>query len=236
MTPRRCAPIVRNPEITVRSATTCFRRSWSPVSSDSPPTPFWQNPTTCGGSALATSLEHVHLTEESTQADSSYPSTTDCEQLTFNPSQSVVPTTTVADSPSGAELRLTVPQFESPSVPSPSELRAATVTFPAGLSLAPNVANGKTTCSDAQARFGTTAEAQCPEDAKIGTVSIDTPVLPGPLLGAVYLGQPLPGNRFRLFLVLDGFGLHIKLAGVITPDPSHRSDPRQLPKPPPDPL
>ncbi len=190
-----------------------------PVSSDSPHVPFWQNPTTCGESSLVASLDVLSYTEEFTQADSSYPATTDCDQLTFNPSQSVVPTTSAADSPSGAELHLSVPQFESPSVPSPSELRDATITFPEGFSLAPNVANGKTTCSEAQARFGTTEEAQCPEDAKVGTISIDTPVLPGPLLGAVYLGEPQPGNRFRLFLVLDGFGLHIKLSGKVIPDP-----------------
>jgi len=189
-----------------------------PVPSDSPPTPFWQNPTTCGAS-LVTSLDVLTYSEEFSEASSSYPSTTDCEQLTFNPSQSVAPTTSSADSPSGAALRLTVPQFESPTVPSPSELRAVTVTFPEGFSLAPNAANGKSTCSDAQAAFGTTEEAQCPEDAKVGTISIDTPVLPAPLPGAVYLGAPLPGNRFRIFLVLNGFGLHIKLPGTITPDP-----------------
>jgi len=190
------------------------------VPSDTAPLPFWQNPTTCGGSPLAASLNVLSYVGEFTQAPASYPATTDCDQLTFNPSQSVVPTTGAADSPSGAELHLTIPQFESPSVPSPSELRALTLTLPEGFSLAPNVANGKTTCSDAEARFGTTAEAQCPEDAKIGTLSINTPVLPGPLPGAAYLGEPLPGNRFRLFLALDGFGLHIKLAGTVTPDPA----------------
>ena len=35
----------------------------------------------------------------------------------------------------------------------------------------------------------------------------------------VYLGQPLPGNRYRLFLVADGFAIHVKLPGTVTPDP-----------------
>ena len=189
------------------------------VPSSSPEVPFFQNPTTCGEASLTTSLGVLAYDEGETEAFSPYPPTTDCSQLTFNPSQSIEPTTPAADSPSGAEFRLSVPQFESPSVPSPSELKAAHVTLPAGFSLAPNVTNGKVTCSDAQARFGTTEEAQCPEDSKIGTIVVETPVLPGPLPGAVYLGEPKPGNRFRMILSFNGFGVHVKLPGTVTPDP-----------------
>jgi hypothetical protein len=193
--------------------------SFEPIASNSPLTPFNQNPTTCGLSSLTTSLDVLAYDGGETHADSLYPATTGCDQLSFNPSQAISPTTTAADSPSGAEFRLTVPQFESPSVPSPSELRAATVTLPPGFALAPNVMNGKTTCTNAEARFGTTEEAQCPENAKLGTISVETPVLPGPLFGSVYLGEPRPGNRFRIFLVFDGFGVHVKLPGTVTPDP-----------------
>ena len=194
-----------------------------PIASNSPETPFLQNPTTCGLTSLSTSLEVLAYDEGTTFAESSWPATTGCDSLTFNPSQSIEPTSEAADSPSGAEFRLTVPQFESPSDPSPSELRAAHVTFPKGFTLAPNVTNGKTTCSEAEAKMGayaSTAEGHCPEASKIGTISVDTPVLPGPLEGAAYLGEPKPGNRFRIFLVFDGFGVHVKLPGTITPDPT----------------
>ena len=190
-----------------------------PVRSESPEEPFLQNPTTCGETSLATLLDVLSYDRSETHADSAWPATTDCAQLSFNPSQAIAPTTEAADSASGAEFRLTVPQFESPSVPSPSELRAASVTLPEGFALAPNVTNGKTVCTDAEARFGSTEEAHCPENAKLGTISVDTPVLPGPLNGAVYLGEPQPGNRYRMFLVFDGFGVHVKLAGTISPDP-----------------
>jgi hypothetical protein len=193
-----------------------------PISSNSPETPFTQNPTTCGETSLTTSLDVLAYDKGETHAESAWPPSTDCDQLTFNPSQSIEPTTHAADSPSGAEFRLTVPQFENPSVPSPSELRAAHVTLPRGFTLAPNVTNGKTTCSEAEAKMGayaSTEEGHCPEDAKIGTISVDTPVLPGPLEGAAYLGEPKPGNRFRIFFLFDGFGVHVKLPGTITPDP-----------------
>jgi hypothetical protein len=190
-----------------------------PIPSNSPETPFLQNPTTCGFSSLQTGFDAYFYDGEHDFTSSLWPAMTSCDLLSFNPSQSIAPTTEAADSPSGAEFRLTVPQFESPNVPSPSELRAAHVTLPPGFALAPNVMNGKTTCSDAEARFGTAEEAHCPENAKLGTISVDTPVLPGPLNGGAYLGEPMPGNRYRMFLVFDGFAVHVKLPGTITPDP-----------------
>ena len=47
-----------------------------------------------------------------------------------------------------------------------------------------------------------------------------TPALDGPLLGSIYIGEPQPGNQYRLFMVADGFGLHAKLVGSVQPDPS----------------
>ena len=43
------------------------------------------------------------------------------------------------------------------------------MTLPQGFSINPNAADGKTSCSDAEARFGTEEEAQCPEFSKVGT-------------------------------------------------------------------
>ncbi|MGA8745829.1 MAG: hypothetical protein WB507_08190 [Solirubrobacterales bacterium] len=194
-----------------------------PVPSQSPETPFLQGPTTCGENSLTTSMDVLSYDGGESHANGTWPATTDCTQLSFNPSQAIEPTTTAADSPSGAEAHLTIPQFESPSVPSPSELKAATITLPQGFSLAPNVTNGKVACSEAEAKigaYGSTEAGHCPENSKIGTISVETPVLPGPLLGAAYLGESKPGQRFRVFLLFDGFGVHIKLPGVVTPDPT----------------
>jgi hypothetical protein len=54
----------------------------------------------------------------------------------------------------------------------------------------------------------------------VGTVSIDSSALPGPLPGAIYLGEPKPGNPYRLILAADGFGTHVKLAGSTKADPA----------------
>jgi hypothetical protein len=189
-----------------------------PISSNSPETPFLSSPTTCTGplssTFISTSYDHVVHT-----ATAPWPEVTGCDLLSFNPSLSAGPSTTAADTPSGLDVALKVPQIESPTVPSASEIKATTVTLPEGFSVNPNAADGKTSCSDVQARFGTEEEAQCPEDAKVGTLSLLSSALPEAIPGAIYLGEPLPGNRYRVFITADGFGTHIKLPGSAYPDP-----------------
>jgi hypothetical protein len=186
--------------------------------SNSPLRPFIQAPTTCG--IPLTSFIEVHgFDGTTTHGSADYPATTGCDQLSFNPSLAAKPTTTEADAPSGMDIDLTVPQFQSPATPSPSQIRASTVTLPPGFTINPNAADGKTACMDFEANFGTLAQAQCPESAKIGTLEIESALLPGPLPGYMYIGQPLPGTRYRVFLVADGFEVHVKLAGTLVPDP-----------------
>jgi hypothetical protein len=189
-----------------------------PIPSNSPLTPFLQAPTTCD-TPLASSIDVLSYDGGTTHASAPWPQGTGCAQLSFNPSLYAQPTTKDADAPSGIDVNLQIPQQLSPTIPSPSQLRGATVTLPPGFSINPNAADGKTACTDAEARFGTEEAAQCPEFSKVGSLEILSSALPGPLPGFVYIGQPLPGNRYRIFLVADGFATHVKLAGTITPDP-----------------
>jgi len=180
--------------------------------------PFLDNPTVCGG-PLETSLEVLYYSHKVVNETAPWPATTGCDQLTFNPSLYAQPTTTATDAPSGLDVDLTVPQLQSPVAPSPSEIRAITVTLPEGMAINPNAADGKTSCTDAEARFGSDEEAQCPETAKVGTLSLTSTALPGPIPGAIYLGAPEPGNRYRLILTANGFATHVKLRGSVEPDP-----------------
>src|SRR5262249_37490187 len=108
---------------------------------------------------------------------------------------------------------------QSVSAPSASEIREVTLTLPNGFALVANGANGKTACTDEDLRFDTEKEAECPEFAKIGTTTIDSSALPAPIQGSAYIGQPLPGNTFRLFVTADGFATHVKLKGTVGLDP-----------------
>ncbi len=190
----------------------------SPVPSNSPLTPFLQNPTTC---ALAAQLLARRPLLRRRHEPRRIPLAADdrlrSAQLQPQPLRA-------ADHHRdrhrlGNRRQPQVPQQLSPTIPSPTELRGATVTLPPGFSINPNAADGKTACSDAEAKFGTEEEAHCPEFSKVGSLEIDSSALPGPLPGFVYLGEPLPGNRYRIFLVADGFATHVKLAGTVTPDP-----------------
>jgi hypothetical protein len=93
------------------------------------------------------------------------------------------------------------------------------VRLPEGFSVNPDAADGQTSCSDQQAEFGTELRSHCPDTAKIGTMQVITPALNGPLNGSLYIGEPLPGNQYRLFMLFDGFGIHAKIAPKIVPDP-----------------
>lgn len=201
---------------------TPLRRSsagvYDSVPSNSPRIPFLVNPGTCNES-LSSSVEVIGYDGSIETASDPWPQTTGCDQLTFNPSLSARPTTTATDSASGVDIDLTVPQLLSPTFPSPSEIKAATVTLPVGFSINSNAADGKTSCSDQLGGFGTRDGARCPEYSKIGTDTISSPALPESISGGIYLGDPLPGNRYRIFLTADGYGTHIKLRGTVRPDP-----------------
>ena len=96
---------------------------------------------------------------------------------------------------------------------------AARLTLPPGLTVNPDAADGQTSCSDAQAGFGQDSAGACPDNSKIGTVEVRTPALDAPLDGSLYIGEPQPGNQYRLFMLFDGFGIHAKLAADVHPDP-----------------
>jgi hypothetical protein len=188
------------------------------TSAIAPPKPFLVNPTACEGPLKAT-LDISGYENSEEHAESPWPATTGCDQLGFSPSLSATPTTTEADSPSGLNVVLKVPQSLSPSASSPSEIRGTTLRLPPGLTIAANMADGKSACADEEAAFGSRDQGHCPDYSKIGTLTIDSSALPGPLPGYIYLGKPLPGNRYRVFLVADGFSLHVKLLGIATTDP-----------------
>ena len=190
----------------------------TPVPANSAAQPFTVSPTSCGG-ALTATIEDTAYDFGTDYMEAPYEPATGCDQLGFNPSLTAKPTTTQADTPSGLNVDLNVPQTLSPSTPTASAIRDVNVTLPVGFTINPNAADGKLACSDAQARFGTREAAQCPEYSKIGTLGVTSASFPEELPGAIYLGEPLPGERYRLVLAFDGFSLHVKLPGTVAPDP-----------------
>ncbi len=186
------------------------------------PEPFTDNPSLCSGAPIPVSVDAVSYQDptHTTHYVDSYPEIIGCENQRFDPVFNLGLTTGEADAPSGMDIELRARQFLEGEAPTPSNLRSATLTLPSGLSVNPDAADGQTSCSDVQAGFGQNTAGNCPDNAKIGTVQVRTPALDASLDGSLYIGQPLPGNQYRLFMVFNGFGIHAKLVANVHPDPT----------------
>jgi hypothetical protein len=200
----------------------------------SPHLPFLTNPTSCGGQPLVTKVTASSWQSPGvfTSAIVESPPIEGCEALEFEPSLKARPTTNAADSPSGLDVDLEIPQTEDPEGLATSHLRKAVVTLPEGMVVNPSSANGLQACTPAQIGLKTAvgvphasfnlAKPSCPDSASIGRVEVDTPAFEDPLKGQVYLASPHEnpfGSLLALYLVIEGHGLVIKLPGEVSADP-----------------
>ena len=150
---------------------------------------------------------------------------TGCEKLHFDPSLQVQPETTKADEPSGMAVDLKVPQNTDPHGLSTPPFKSVTVTLPSGVSLSPGSADGLQACTEAQFEFQSNDESSCPNASVLGTVTATTPLLPAPLTGYVFLGQPecdpctnqdaTDGKMFKLWIQIEGEGIVQKVQGTV---------------------
>lgn len=165
-------------------------------------------------------------------ASSTLPPLKGCDALDFQPKLTARPTTNAADAPSGLEVDVNVPQNTDPEGLSTAQLRTAEVTLPEGLVINPSGANGLAACSPSQIGLKTAVgearahfsklPADCPAASRIGEVEVQTPVFKDPLKGSVYAAAPYQNpfsNLLTIYVVIEGRGLVIKLAGKVTPDP-----------------
>jgi hypothetical protein len=158
---------------------------------------------------------------------------TGCEALEFEPTLEARPTTNVADSPSGLEVDLHVPQTNNLNTPATANLKKAVVSLPEGITLNPSAANGLASCSSSQIglvsgvgqapiRFDGNRPT-CPDASKLGTVEVDTPLLEDPAFGSIYLAKSYenPFNSLvAIYLAFEGDGALVKLAGHVEIDPA----------------
>ncbi|HTZ64056.1 MAG TPA: hypothetical protein VMB51_08125 [Solirubrobacteraceae bacterium] len=162
-----------------------------------------------------------------------------CAQLPFDPEILVNPEQRTAATPTGAEVKVEVPQQSTLEVGGLAEadLRNTTVTLPEGMELSPSAANGLEACSESQIGYEgfnektqtdefSSEKPSCPEASKVGTVKIKTPLLSHELEGSLYLATPAPNgasepgqNPFNslvaLYLVAEDpiSGVLVKLVG-----------------------
>jgi hypothetical protein len=195
--------------------------------------PLVSMPSSCGGPlttrAAISSWEEPDVFSrdsfESADANGNPVGVEGCNQLDFNPSIESKATTTLADSPTGLDFHLKVPQTPGVEAPSTANVKDVRVSLPEGMTVNPSSADGLSGCSSAEIEINGPEAARCPDASKIGTAEIDTPLLEEPLSGQVYLAQPFD-NQFHSLLALyitvndPRTGVVLKLPGEVQSDPA----------------
>jgi hypothetical protein len=167
-----------------------------------------------------------------------------CEQLEFPAELDARPTTDVADSPTGLDVDLSIPQSSDPNGLATAHLKKTTVELPEGLTLNPAAANGLAACSSEQIGLKTASGAHpapirfnnddpadgkgrdCPEAARIARAEVETPLLdPADYpTGEVYVATPFDNpfdSLLAIYIVLRSpdRGFIAKVAGEVHTDP-----------------
>jgi hypothetical protein len=190
--------------------------------------PLLTLPSSCSGSMKATMRAASWLEPENwtpfKESSPAMPAITGCGELDFSPSLSVKPEPegVAADSPSGLNVDLHIPQEESVRALAEANLKDAVVTLPVGIAVSPSAANSLAACSPEEIGLHNAEVPSCPDSAKVGESELTTPLLEQPLKGSVYLAQQSNnpfGSLLALYLVAEGNGALIKLAGEVKLDP-----------------
>ena len=153
-----------------------------------------------------------------------------CETLgpDFFETASALPTSEVATSASGLEFALTLASegLIKPELLAPSQARSARLILPEGMTINPSLGVGLEGCTPQQFESETASTppgAGCPNGAKIGTVSVESPLFEEPLGGSLYLAEPYDnpaGSMVALYMVVKSpqRGVIVKVAGGIVAD------------------
>lgn len=169
------------------------------------PKPFLTNPSNCDGSSWdASSVSHDGL---EAPAFSVPFQATGCETVPFGPALTQTIADPVAGHISGVTADLTMPTDNSAiSTLQVDEPRVIKPNFP-------SFGEPDDQCPASSVSVdGLFDEASCPVQAKVGTMTLTTPLLTDPLEGEVYLIEqsPIPW----LGVVFDAPGIHVTLVGV----------------------
>lgn len=209
-----------NLRLTPEEAYPEFRTSSPARSSGVEAAPFMTNPTSCvGPQAVTIGAENYQIQGVKYETVAQMPAINGCGLLDFEPELALAPTTSVAASPAGLDATLTIPQEEDVNNLATSEMRSATVTLPKEMSINPGAADGLRACSGAEVGYQQNATSGCPEASKIGSAEFDVPQLSRAIKGWIYQRTPEPGHLFRIWLVSDELGVHVKIPGEIQTNP-----------------
>lgn len=204
------------------------------------PPAFVTLPTSCT-SSLASSIEVDSWSEpgvfQSLPASEPLQPLTGCGNVPFSPTITTEATTGSASSPSGFSFDLVFYKnaLMSGTSIAQSNLEETIVSLPEGLTIDPSAGVGLGACTPAQyaeATLNSSPSAGCPEDSKLGTVEVETPLLFTTVYGSLYVAQPYDnpfpepghpdGSLIALYVIAKSRaerGVLVKLAGRVSADP-----------------
>jgi hypothetical protein len=152
-----------------------------------------------------------------------------CDRLDFSPSITAKPTTEAASSATGLDFNLDVKDegLTNPAGIAGSDIKKVEVTLPEGFSTNPSLAEGLNVCTEADLENETLESAPgtgCPNESKIGTVEVQSPLLEEPVDGALYIAKPYENpshSLLALYVVVKNpiLGIIIKQALMVEPNP-----------------
>jgi hypothetical protein len=166
-------------------------------------TPYFTNPTTCGGGLLHSEFQ-VDSWEEPGRyvtAQASDGSMFGCDSLAFEPQIETQPSASTAETPTGLNVNLETPQhYENAYGEVSSHYDDVKVVLPEGMTLNPSAGAGLQACTEAEFAYeGETLEPEpgrgCPRESKLGTIHAQSPAISEKVEGALYLAKPYE-NKF----------------------------------------
>jgi hypothetical protein len=187
-------------------------------------------PTACDGPLAFTAVARSwQAPDAEAEAGFAGPGLERCDALAFAPE----PTATVSDprasSPSGFDFNLDVDLqgFLLPDRLAPSPVRTAVVRLPEGMTINPSVGAGLGVCTPARYAAETVTSppgAGCPNAAKIGDFTVQSPLFAETVEGALFLAAPRDnpfGTLLAVYLVAKSpeRGILVKVAGRLDADP-----------------
>jgi hypothetical protein len=213
----------------------CRNEFGAPQEARIPVKPLLSNPTSCGTFEATMEADSWEEPFNWAKASDQVGPTTECDRVAFEPSIEVQPSTRSAESPTGLEVSLVVPQtWENQFTFATANLKDTTVTLPEGMTANPSLAAGLGECTPAQYQSETSSSppgAGCPPESKIGSIEIETPLLAEKIPGSVYIASPYDnpfsepghpsGSLLALYVVAKDpeRGILLKVAGKVEPNP-----------------
>jgi hypothetical protein len=200
------------------------------VETEAPLVSFFTNPSSCPDTAFSFSArgdswEHPGVFDErllSTDEEGTPFVWEGCENMPFKPSFVAKPGAHRAHSPTGLDVHLEVPSNDGPKGYAAANVKRTVIEFPEGMTVSPSAVAGLGACSEEQVGIGDNNPPTCPDNAKLGNVTVKSQLLENPLQGEVVLASQNAnpfGSTYAIYLLAKGPGFYLKLPAEMNLDP-----------------